>query len=77
MKSYTKPKIRSIVLDPEQSVLEICKIGGLYFGTFAQGCISLPVFTNPISATCINSVKGQSRMTDGGTLFYEANTMPS
>ncbi|MDD4203432.1 MAG: hypothetical protein PHQ52_08200 [Candidatus Omnitrophica bacterium] len=31
MKNYIKPKIKVVVLDPEQAVLEVCKIAGVFF----------------------------------------------
>ncbi|MDD4202560.1 MAG: hypothetical protein PHQ52_03745 [Candidatus Omnitrophica bacterium] len=29
-KKYIQPKIRSIKLDPKQSMLQVCRVGGLY-----------------------------------------------
>ena len=30
MKKYTSPKIKAIQLDPEQAVLEVCAVAGVY-----------------------------------------------
>ena len=34
---YIEPKIKAIILDPEQAVLEVCVIGGLYLKILALG----------------------------------------
>ncbi|MDD4202115.1 MAG: hypothetical protein PHQ52_01460 [Candidatus Omnitrophica bacterium] len=31
MKKYIQPKIKAISLIPEQAILEVCKLSGLYF----------------------------------------------
>ncbi|MDD4202865.1 MAG: hypothetical protein PHQ52_05305 [Candidatus Omnitrophica bacterium] len=36
MKKYNKPCIKSIPLDPDQAVLEVCKVGGAYFSNTVQ-----------------------------------------
>ncbi|MDD4202633.1 MAG: hypothetical protein PHQ52_04120 [Candidatus Omnitrophica bacterium] len=52
MKKYTQPKIKSIVLDPEQAVLEVCKVAGGYF----QGTVCLN--GGSVMPGCLTSVRG-------------------
>ena len=53
MKKYTKPKIQSVRLNPEQAILQVCKVGGVYIWT-ATRCGS----TGPIVLSCTISIKG-------------------
>ncbi|MDD4202508.1 MAG: hypothetical protein PHQ52_03485 [Candidatus Omnitrophica bacterium] len=53
-KKYTQPKIRSVNLDPEQAVLQVCQIGGVYFVT----TVSLKCFAGGFGPYCHVSVKG-------------------
>ena len=49
MKKYIEPKIKAIKLDPEQALLEICAVGGLYLnpGTTPPICISVSYPSGP------------------------------
>ncbi|MDD4202634.1 MAG: hypothetical protein PHQ52_04125 [Candidatus Omnitrophica bacterium] len=38
MKKYLQPKIRAVKLDAEQTVLQVCKVGGAYFVTAGNIC---------------------------------------
>ena len=31
MKKYIQPKIKSVSLDPDQAILQVCQVGGGYF----------------------------------------------
>ena len=60
MKKYIEPKIKAIILDPDQSILQVCKVGGIYFqaGTQCLGSFGIPSG----GVTCNTPIKGVSRL---------------
>ncbi|MDD4203406.1 MAG: hypothetical protein PHQ52_08070 [Candidatus Omnitrophica bacterium] len=54
MKKYIQPKIKSVILDPDQAVLHSCMVGGAYIETRANGC-----FSTGTGAPCTAAAKGE------------------
>ena len=74
MKKYTSPKIKAVTLDPDQAVLEVCAIGGLYVSalTISPFCNTAP---NVIGPAYLVTPKGA---TGGSTRFLgNRNSLPS
>ncbi|MDD4203337.1 MAG: hypothetical protein PHQ52_07710 [Candidatus Omnitrophica bacterium] len=57
MKKYIKPNIKAIELSPEQAVLNVCIVGGVYFGT-GIGVNLCHDGTGPGQGGCESSVRG-------------------
>ena len=70
MKKYTQPKIRSIVLNAEQAILQVCQVGGAYFSGAQEQCLAKG--TNPPHYKCYVPVRGLSyeNATYGDTNSY-------
>ena len=61
MKKYVEPKIKAIMLDPDQAVLEVCKVGGVYFTATASQCTQPGTFrTAGVCVDAVRDVKGIS-----------------
>ena len=63
MKKYIAPKIKSIKLDPEQAILQICQLGGFYFYN-TSSCKAIG-FKGSTPKTCSTSIKARSKITCG------------
>lgn len=59
-KKYIKPKIKSVELKPEQSILQVCFLGGVYLSTSSprDNCIEADPGTP--TYTCNIPVRGRS-----------------
>lgn len=62
MTKYIAPKIKSIELDPEQAVLEVCQIDGNYFTSNHLGSPACAMGTGAAPYDCNTSVKEQRQM---------------
>jgi hypothetical protein len=60
MKKYQQPKIKKVVLDPEQAVLQVCKVGGQYFLVGFTRCMGIGG-SFMLSPLCNLSVRGYIR----------------
>ncbi|MDD4202118.1 MAG: hypothetical protein PHQ52_01475 [Candidatus Omnitrophica bacterium] len=60
MKKYIQPKIKAIKLDSDQAILQVCKVGGDYFGVGTNGTNKCQKADDPTlgSSTCLVAVKG-------------------
>ncbi|MDD4201864.1 MAG: hypothetical protein PHQ52_00155 [Candidatus Omnitrophica bacterium] len=77
-KKYFRPKVKCIPLSQEQATLQVCRIGGAYFGftdAFPSWCFGVGT-TQPRVYECDVTVKGQSFATDRGNP-NSADTQPS
>jgi hypothetical protein len=75
-KTYMQPKIKSINLEPEQAILQVCQIGGAYFGftvvTIPTSYCEGGTRTGP--NPCIVSIKGvQLQPTLGGPKYTKSS----
>ncbi|MDD4203299.1 MAG: hypothetical protein PHQ52_07515 [Candidatus Omnitrophica bacterium] len=78
MKLYINPKIRRIKLDPNQSMLQVCSIGGIWFnipvGNYCM--ISGGTVTDVLMfSTCTQSVRGVTNPTN--TMAANPSEYPS
>lgn len=63
-KNYIKPRIKSIKLDSEQAILQVCKIGGAYFGGpyYDPTANMCRIINSPGGMyTCVVSIRGDAR----------------
>ena len=61
MKKYTSPKIKSVALDPEQAILEVCRVGGAYMYTNTPNNYCMPYTGGGIFGNCPIAVRGVSK----------------
>ncbi|MDD4202499.1 MAG: hypothetical protein PHQ52_03440 [Candidatus Omnitrophica bacterium] len=65
-KQYKYPRIKAVILDPEQAILEVCQIGGVYF--FKPAGTSLcGIGVGKFGPYCDISVRGITTSTAGLT----------
>ena len=69
MKQYTPPKIKSVVLDPEQAILEVCRVGGayMYYGNPNYACVEYKSFGE---SACPYKVRGGAKNFDSVGASY-------
>ena len=58
---YEKPLITAVVLDPEQAVLQVCAIGGVYLVYLENRCM---VTGTIVTMSCPKSVRGRRYTAD-------------
>ncbi|MDD4202765.1 MAG: hypothetical protein PHQ52_04805 [Candidatus Omnitrophica bacterium] len=63
-KEYKKPKIKSVQLNPEQSLLQICKVGGIYLKTLITSQLYCATRSTGLGPLCNFTPKGGA---GGGT----------
>jgi hypothetical protein len=77
MKKYIKPKISSIELDPEQAILNVCAVGGIFMlqkvSPSIYWCITR---TGTYSSNCLTSIRGVAGQ-DILTLLPPTSSFPS
>ncbi|MDD4202509.1 MAG: hypothetical protein PHQ52_03490 [Candidatus Omnitrophica bacterium] len=74
MKKYIEPKIKSVLLDPDQAILEICMIDGMWFAATTQ-CLAFGATTSiGRPRNCVNTVRGVGA---GMSDFAQITGMPS
>ena len=78
---YTKPKIKAIELDTKQTILQACKVGGIWFTYYqttpsgaAHGCGG---YTSPGGNACDYTPKGGGGTTLMDTFDFENQAVPS
>ncbi|MDD4202344.1 MAG: hypothetical protein PHQ52_02645 [Candidatus Omnitrophica bacterium] len=62
MKKYIKPKIKAVELLTEQAVLEVCQVGGGWFGnTYNAYCEAYHSVSDGWPNSCTFSVRGVAK----------------
>ena len=58
MKKYIAPKIKQIPLSPEQAILQVCQVGGAYFGWTSTPDTVCGIPTTSFADICPRAVRG-------------------
>ncbi|MDD4203142.1 MAG: hypothetical protein PHQ52_06725 [Candidatus Omnitrophica bacterium] len=73
MKKYISPKVKAVVLDPDQAVLEVCKLGGHYFKRITA---TVCFYGTDTMGECYVTPKGGATFILGGATPFPSG-MPS
>ncbi|MDD4202510.1 MAG: hypothetical protein PHQ52_03495 [Candidatus Omnitrophica bacterium] len=77
MKKYIQPKIKSVELDPDQAILQVCVVAGVYLSLNPSSCVGSQGTSGPAPMICTAGNRARGPYTGVTTTRWSASGIPS